>query len=221
MTVPRRLALAFGLGAIVFAIVVHAAWSATERQWHALPRQYATRDRLRRVGRVLDDYVNEHRNETRTLSNGPVDLPDFSPELPDFVERNAEGTVIDAWKRPFRYRKEGDKLIVLSLGRDGVAGGSGPDADLFSDRRNPETAYPSFRQFMEERDSAEIDARWVFIDAFGTAAVVAGLVFFGPRRLAVSGPHPVRDTIIRITMTVAVTIFVGMMLAQAHIPNGH
>jgi hypothetical protein len=41
----------------------------------------------------------------------------------------------DGWKRPLSYHVEGDTFTLSSLGRDGVAGGTGDDADCLGKYR--------------------------------------------------------------------------------------
>jgi|GEM_PF-4592819 len=36
----------------------------------------------------------------------------------------------DGWGRPYRYESDGGSARIWTLGRDGVPGGAGPDADL-------------------------------------------------------------------------------------------
>ncbi len=36
----------------------------------------------------------------------------------------------DGWGRPYQYESDGGSAHIWTLGRDGVVGGSGPDADI-------------------------------------------------------------------------------------------
>ena len=45
------------------------------------------------------------------------------------VRQNYTNRTTDGWKRPLIYRVEGDSFTLSSLGRDGIVGGAGDDAD--------------------------------------------------------------------------------------------
>lgn len=53
----------------------------------------------------------------------PSDLSTL-PARPNYSNRTTDG-----WNRPLAYKVEGDSFTLSSLGRDGVIGGTGDDAD--------------------------------------------------------------------------------------------
>lgn len=56
----------------------------------------------------------------------PADLPNFDPE--GYMEH----VPLDPWRHPYQYRTDGRGFEIVSLGRDGVEGGDGYDADVSS-----------------------------------------------------------------------------------------
>ena len=50
----------------------------------------------------------------------------LGPLAPKYVARVG----YDGWGRPYQYESDGGSARIWTLGRDGVPGGTGPDADL-------------------------------------------------------------------------------------------
>jgi hypothetical protein len=55
-------------------------------------------------------------------------LPSSLIDLPPI--EGYSNDVTDGWRRPILWRVEGDEATLTSYGRDGVAGGTGEDADM-------------------------------------------------------------------------------------------
>jgi hypothetical protein len=62
------------------------------------------------------------------LANHDGTLPPTLAVLP--LRGGYANRTTDGWNRPLIYQIEGDGFSLTSLGRDGVSGGSGPDADV-------------------------------------------------------------------------------------------
>jgi hypothetical protein len=60
-------------------------------------------------------------------------LPETFDLLP--VREGYLNRTTDAWGRPLNFQIEGDRFTLTSLGRDGVSGGTGDDADLIREYR--------------------------------------------------------------------------------------
>lgn len=101
--------LIFILAALLVGIFV-----LTER----VPPQALTRTTLNLTEQRIYQYAAEYHRLPKALS----DLPN--------LEKNRDSGFVDGWGRPIRYTKEGQKVTLLSLGRDSVPGGSGEDADI-------------------------------------------------------------------------------------------
>lgn len=83
-----------------------------------VPPKALTRTSLILTERRIRTYADEHHRLPGSLS----DLP--SPE------RDRDNSLLDGWGRPIRYTCQGHTATLLSLGRDGRAGGLGQDADI-------------------------------------------------------------------------------------------
>jgi hypothetical protein len=55
-------------------------------------------------------------------------LPTSLDVLP--AREGYDNETVDGWNRPLIYRTEEHGFTLTSLGKDGVPGGSGPDADI-------------------------------------------------------------------------------------------
>lgn len=56
-------------------------------------------------------------------------VPDSPDQLP--VHKNRDCSMTDGWGRELQWESDGkSKVKVWSLGRDGIAGGTGEDADM-------------------------------------------------------------------------------------------
>ena len=55
-------------------------------------------------------------------------VPSRLEELP--LREGYDNSLMDGWGRPIGYRVEGDRVILESLGRDGLPGGGGQDRDI-------------------------------------------------------------------------------------------
>jgi hypothetical protein len=223
MRILKHLAIALGVAAVVFVIVIVTAWSRLRGEPTLYPRQWMTQKSLRFFAIDLDQYIEEYKQENQRLPDRLADLPQFSPDASfAYLTRSANGDFLDEWKNPIQYQAMEDKFVIMSLGRDGAAGGVGPDADLYSDDRNRIARASSFYQFLTERDSSEIATQGFFFDGIVTAAIVALTIFL---KLLVQSKNrekmKLRDTVIGIVVIVALTVGVGIVLLPLHIPSGH
>jgi len=86
-----------------------------------VPPAEVTRSRMAFDRQRILDYAHDHNQLPPTLSA----LPRLTrkPEADRYLE--------DAWRRPLIYEVETSGIVTLkSLGRDGLPGGSGQDADV-------------------------------------------------------------------------------------------
>ena len=83
------------------------------------------------------------------------------PDLQSLPRRDGHSdTALDGWGRPLIYRLLGDGTIEIgSLGRDGVPGGTGPDADMFQRfrTRNASGKFVGDSELWQEKE--ELSAR--------------------------------------------------------------
>jgi general secretion pathway protein G len=72
----------------------------------------------------------------------PAELAELSSPIGQDPRPYArERELLDPWGRPYYYRilKEKRSALVFTLGRDGVPGGRGPDADEYAQARRDES----------------------------------------------------------------------------------
>jgi hypothetical protein len=226
MRIYSNLALALGTAVVVYLIVMVAAWVEIGPELLLYKRKW---DANASVGTLvtiltmdLESYRQDSGNDPKSVNDllafKSVDLRLQIPYLPS----NANGELLDPWGQPFRYALEGDRIIAWTLGRDGTAGGTGPDADLYSDRRRRGTRMASFHQFLTECNQAEIANLGFHLDAILTGGVVAFIVFWNLGvRSTTRENTKLRDRVIRVGVFAALALGTGIALLALHIPNGH
>ncbi|MFI5400125.1 MAG: type II secretion system major pseudopilin GspG [SAR324 cluster bacterium] len=96
----------------------------------------ATKVQIKALGAALDLY--RLQNSTYPTTDQGLAALLRKPEvgvIPDTWRGpylNSGNLPTDGWKRPFLYQSDGQTYVITSLGRDGVEGGTGLDADLRS-----------------------------------------------------------------------------------------
>jgi len=83
-----------------------------------VPPDALTITRMTVIENRIRDYAAVHQR-----------LPDCLSELPK-LPGNRDDSVVDGWGRPIEYEKDGDDVMLRSLGKDGRRGGDNQDADL-------------------------------------------------------------------------------------------
>jgi general secretion pathway protein G len=109
-------------GVLLAACVVAFALQRLTRDDSLLPAQRVAREQARRLDGLF-------RQADRVMGHYPSEAQGFQllvesrvlPEVPR-----------DPWGHPYVYRVLGRRGYVVSLGADGVAGGQGEAADVFS-----------------------------------------------------------------------------------------
>jgi len=95
--------------------LAHCATPQTRqvRSWRA----YQIESDLNALGTLAEQYRLEHEN-----------FPDVSAWRR--LTRNEDPSFYDPWGRPYQYERTVDGVTIRTLGRDGIDGGMGMDADL-------------------------------------------------------------------------------------------
>ena len=112
-------ALSVGLTLVIFAVF----WSLMPRD-----RLASLRERTRLEMRVLGDVAERYRADHGSY-------PDEAT-WNHFAE-GTDGRFFDPWDRPYHYEPHGEGLTLKTLGRDGLEGGSGEDADVTVEHLRP------------------------------------------------------------------------------------
>lgn len=133
---PRRTLAGFTLLEllVVVAIIGLLAALVGPRVFGHVAKSEATtaKAQLEAFSRALDTY----RLDTGSYPDSAVGLAALRTQPPGVSRWNGpyllKDLPPDPWGRPYQYRKPGARgdYEVLSLGRDGAAGGSGEDADI-------------------------------------------------------------------------------------------
>lgn len=74
----------------------------------------------------LRNLLNAAKLYRKDTGRFPSTAQGLGPLAPKYVATVAD----DGWGRPYLYESDGGSVRIWTLGRDGVAGGSGADADL-------------------------------------------------------------------------------------------
>lgn len=203
-----------GLTAIsVFVITYLACWVQLGYgpRMHRWPTLYGSYH-FEPIHEALSKYDREKGGFPDSLS----DLADLEGHNLPFDE-SGEMMWGDGWNRPLHYEKTPDGFRLGSLGRDGVAGGVGLDADIFLGDKpiGPQTRLPP-KQFLFETEGSG----GVFMAAV-LASFAAGCIWFG-------GPAKeqlrVRSLIVGVTAATVSAVLVAIFLAAFYVAvsqSGH
>jgi hypothetical protein len=74
----------------------------------------------------LRNLLNAAKLYRKDTGRFPSTVDGLGPLAPKYVSSIGE----DGWGRPYRYESDGGSARIWTLGRDGLPGGSGADADL-------------------------------------------------------------------------------------------
>lgn len=115
------------------------------------PSFYAAHNQVREDLSCLVKEVQHYKEEHKALPATLVDtgLSHFRAEDPHRAFDAADDPV-DPWGRPYLYYPNGNDFEVKTLGRDGVPGGHGLDADMSGLRDNP-AVFPTLAEFVADR----------------------------------------------------------------------
>ncbi|BCM90367.1 hypothetical protein IAD21_02219 [Abditibacteriota bacterium] len=169
-------------------------------------QQRVTRDYIVWMARSVNDY---HR--TRKM---------FPPDLHTvWLGELNQPPLVDAWKRPLIYSVRNNQLFIESLGRDGVRGGVGLDADLSNLNLHPAKATLPLGQQLEQ----PLGHTFAII-AIVCGMIAAGIVFPTLGRVPVNSQSwgwlalQLGGTFFLATLMAGVG---ALFIAAAHIPSGH
>jgi hypothetical protein len=175
--------------------------------------------------------IEAYRQEKHVLPKSLSGLPRATARLDE------TGAPADSWRRPLHYWTDGTRYRITSYGYDGKPAGVGLDYDLSSDDlakdqeegwwKLPLEARATFRQFATDRGLIYTadgylhgSGRPMFLTSILTGAVAFVLAF-----CTIGGSAPVRrhlgSLVLRLIVTAAATLFVGICLAGLNGPSAH
>jgi hypothetical protein len=156
---------ALATAALVFALTYLSAWAALRQQ---VSLEYGGVSFMRHLAIQI-----------RTALSGFADKHGHYPDSLEELEELKDCHLVDAWGRPYQYKKTGKSFQLLSLGRDGKPGGIGLDADIDLSSDAPVTIEPTFSQFLFDATGSRT--------LFGVALMAS--LFAGVACFLASGPQ--------------------------------
>jgi general secretion pathway protein G len=107
---------------LIMGVVVSSVGSSKAASEAAL-----NRTKIEKLKFTLDQYKSMHESGRYPATLDELVRPDGA-----WVPTINQGDIVDVWKNRLDYRLEnnGRSYAIMSFGRDGVAGGTGVDADV-------------------------------------------------------------------------------------------
>ncbi len=201
-----RVLIAGGFGVGLAMIVFYIALGIALANGVFTGEQSATRSYINWMDRTVTDYRAENKTfppDLRTIWPGEGDKP----------------PLVDGWNRLLLYSTRGNGFLIESLGRDGVRGGVGLDADISNlSSRVVHLALP-----LDQQLSHPLGHTFALV-AFVTGVMAAGLVFLSLGRVPINGASWAALAL-QLTLTFLLASLMAMVgalfIAVVHIPSGH
>ncbi len=187
------LSLAFGLCVAWVPLGLAVGGARSRDIWF---RRSATRASFKGIDRALHQHFKQHKRF-------PAQLKTVSP------------SPLDGWGRPFLYSVRANKPLVESLGRDGVRGGIGMDADLSNQNPKPAASHVPFLARIVEPDALQMSLVAVLCGS------IAGVLFFAGSKEQKFAPRtwPLFGTCVLLAFALAA--FGASFITLMHTPSGH
>jgi len=219
LTRKQRLGISACIAGVVFVVSLLTAWLQYRDDFLYRDRQAKTIDLLDHYVAILDYRISQGESLPDRLED--IDLRDGvqNPEIrfpihvgyaghKDLIEWNH-----DYWDRPFIYETDGETYQIRSLGRDGVEGGRGHDADIGNDRPRGHASLATLPDFLFDKPSQGIT---------DTCALAAVFTFLASFLLTRSRP-PTKQMWAALLATAVGTSAVTVIVSLLHVPvlSGH
>jgi Type II secretion system (T2SS), protein G len=203
------LVIACLVGFMVAGLALVAAWGQAQSNPYLEGYNQSTTHRLLKQ---VDAAIQRYRQTTGTL---PRTLGQLSgdPDLPFRISE--DGTIRDGWYNPLVYSVQGDRYLIISYGKDGKPGGTGINYDLTQLKPDPPEAQLTFRQFLSHPRTQKMLS---CSPIAGALAMILTFVLLRPSDLTRKG---IIGLGFKLGLTLAATLFVGVIIAGLHAPVGH
>lgn len=211
----KHLVLALAIGGAMFGISLWSAVEVARTERNLRPQQRDTFTLLVWSERAIEEYQQEH-------GKLPGSLAELSHEK-GYRPRMKQGMVgaTDAWNHPFQYELTGTEYRLRSLGKDGLAGGTGLNADIDS---TDEWASPELKPTVSEA-LFELMPSGMWHACLFSGALAFGLyLHFQSDDLRSFEPRSGRfvlKAVVSVVVTSMIVVIVGWILVLLHVPNGH
>jgi len=193
LTIRLALSVVFGL-----CVMMVPLWLIVGNVPYINSSQVTTRGWMKRLDRELQSFRVQHGQYPATLE-----------------DLGLGWGLKDVWNHPFLYSVADGKPLVKSLGRDGVRGGVGLDADFSNQNpRPPESAVPLWQKVTHP-----ITLRMDVVAL--VCGVIVGLMFFQDlsKQSFERKTWPALGFSFPVTFLLAA--FGALVITSAHIPSGH
>ena len=202
----RRSVIALLAAALVFALTLESAYRQQRKTVWAWGGGFT-------LQRVLPDLQRDVDRYAQATGKAPATLD----EVPAVQKRWSQDpqSQADPWGRPFLLKNENGRAVVMTLGRDGLPGGEGVDADVTAASPTPSVSRRQFFQVMPLKPIL-----WTCVIA---AVVTALAAFVGPIDTRV-GPRNLLVVLVTLAITGAAAVIVGGFITALHVPllgGGH
>ena len=219
-----RSMIATAVGGCVLILSFLAVWRMSSEMLMAnTVLDFWTRASLRSVNELIMDRIDRGGSPPQSLREISAELRDINfPNSSLKIVKN--GIPVDGWGRPLLYSVHETSYTLQSYGRDGLPGGTGLDRDLDSNADNPSNysdpylsnpPVPTLHQFVYELPSGGM--LWSCALSGMIAFVLSIYVI---RSVPNSKAHAL-GFVIRIGVTVVITILFAIIIMQLHVPSGH
>jgi hypothetical protein len=204
-----RLALCLATAVVVSATAYWCAYLNSLRYYVHTDQYAQTRVDIERLHEAAERYK-------KTNGKWPADLKDVDVAKKKEVRLDDSGEPVDGWGRPFLFRNGGDSFLLYSRAEDGLPGGVGKYADLYSGEKDTWPDHPTLAQFSALRETVPVRF----------ASLLAGLIAFPLCLMQAREVQGVRPSLVKLLLANVVTavfaVFAAMMMAALHLmPGGH
>ena len=201
-----RAAVALACGAAIGSIAYVGAWQRSDGNYIYFADHYRAVEELGWIESAIARHIEQNGERPPEWSN----LESFKwPE----GETTEHGVLLDPWQHPFHYRVTDDGHELLSLGRDGLPGGLGLDADIPSQPPQHFPGSATLRQFTFELPTGSIHFTCT-LAAICTA--IACWVLMNQ-----TAGDPAFFKLIAWSLTLGFACVIAKTMAVLHVPSGH
>ncbi|RYX85639.1 hypothetical protein EON83_04685 [bacterium] len=190
-----RLVLSVLMGLAVAFVPLYLVVGGPSSRDLKFQRKY-TRSAFKTVERMLEAHRRQH-------GSYPSTLKEFGYEKQD------------GWGRPMLYSVHNGVPLLESLGRDGVRGGIGTDADLSNQNPSPPQIHVPFWTRITDPDALQMTLAACISGLFATFLCFSGLQSqtFSPSTLPLLG--------FSLLLSLGIAAFGAIIITIVHVPSGH
>ncbi len=216
-----RLLIASLAGMLIFGLSIRVAWQGIQTNFRVLSERYRTLQLMENLTEDLNEYREKHGEfppsllEFKLVMAGEEATKEEAERSWIWSVIDEEGMIRDAWDHPMVYRIEGDSILLLSYGRDGLPGGLGLDHDFSNQDPFPPAAKPTFEQFLYELPTDMMIFTCVMAGVFTSL-----LIFRAVNPVDLQAKY-LPWLFAKLIMVLLVTWLFAVPMSLLHAPSGH